>query len=652
MRTKRFRRLAPLLLAVPAFFLLGRAPAAETASEAWRSVPPDGGAISGLGASAGSPAAVWATTPYSGVFRSLDNGTTWSRTRTPTLPARLVGVDPQNGDRVFVTFFDPQTGTLQLGLFFTTNGGATWSRASRRGFGNDYNYIYQVAFDPHDPDVVYAGAWRGLYRSVDGGRSWSLLWQGERYWAVPVVTVAPDDPRLLLVSTSDRVYRSTDGGATFTEVWHSDMSRGIVFDPHDPNRVYGTTGALFRSTDRGLTWERIGRNFELSAESVAVGEDGKLYAGTRFGVIHSFDGGTTFTPATTPDVGHRHPDDNIVAIAPLANGDVLAAGDRGIWRRLDGEHGWRAASEGIRGLDISGLAITAGGRLLASVPDNGVFHSDDGGVRFRSSTRGLRNPDGRTPGLLFIPSPSSPQVVYGDYDGWISRSDDAGVSWRLLNQEDYQRAPLLAVHPTNPDVLYAGGDDFDPHEPPGKCHALRSGDGGATWSCLEGPDLSTLTSLVIDPQRPSRLFGLDDYDLFRISDDEGTTWREAGRGLPKVEFISYALVMDARGRLFVGTEDGRVFRSLDGGESFAKVSRNLPREPIETLIADPLRPDTLYAFVYGQGVFRSQDGGRRWERLDAGLPAAWFTGAVTLDAERRLLFAGIKGRGLFVLDVR
>jgi photosystem II stability/assembly factor-like uncharacterized protein len=111
--------------------------------------------------------------------------------------------------------------------------------------------------------------------------------------------------------------------------------------------------------------------------------------------------------------------------------------------------------------------------------------------------------------------------------------------------------------------------------------------------------------------------------------------------------------MDARGRLFVGTDDGRVFRSLDAGESFAKVSRNLPREPIERLIADPLRPDTLYAFVYAQGVFRSRDGGRRWERLDAGLPPAGrLLGAVTLDAERRLLFIGVQGRGLYVLDVR
>jgi len=608
-------------------------------------VPLDGGAISGLGVSAGEPAAVWATTKLSGVFRSLDGAQTWSRSRTAPSPRGLLaGADPRDGDRVFVMFLDPRTDDFtQLGLFFTTDGGATWSR-SRQGLGAN-PFVYEVAFDPQEDGVVYAATSNGLHRSADGGRSWARLWEDQGVFAV---TVAPDDPRLLLVSILDRVYRSADGGATFTEVSRSGMYSGIVFDPHDPNRVYGTDGQLFRSTDRGLTWEWIGRKLHLAFESVAVGEDGTLYAGTRFGVIRSFDGGTTFTPAATPGAGQRHPDDNIVDVAALANGDVLAAGDRGVWRLFDREHGWKAASEGIRGLDIISLAMTAGGRLLASVPNNGVFHSGDGGASFRSSTRGLRDPYG-TPGLRFIPSPSSPQVVYGNYYDSIFRSDDAGVSWRPLYL-DYP-VPLLAVHPTHPDILYAGGDNFNPHEEPGKCHALRSGDGGATWDCLEGPDLFTLTALVIDPRQPSRLFGLDDYVRFRISDDEGATWREAGRGLPEGDNYSSVLAIDARGRLFTGTEDGRVFRSLDAGESFAKVSRNLPRGTIQGLIVDPLRPDTLYALFYRQGVFRSRDGGRRWERLDAGLPVARFTGAATLDAERRLLFAGVEGRGLFVLNV-
>ncbi len=648
---KVIRRLALLLLALPVLLLHGQVPVVAAASETlWKPVPVYGGAISSLGASLGEPAAVWAATRDAGLFRSLDGARTWTRTRTaPSRRPLIVGVDPRNGDRAFVMFYEPAYGDW-LGLFFTTDGGATWSR-SRRGLGRG-GYVYRVAFDPHETEVVYAGTPTGLYRTTDGGRSWTRLALAGTVYSV---AVAPDDPRLVLAGTETGIARSTDGGATFTKVSNVNLFQSLVFDASDPSRVYGIGYSLFRSTDRGLTWEWIARQPQLNFQAIAVGGDGTLYVGAREGVFRSTDGGATFTPAMMPEPPTRRPDDNILALASLGEDGVLAAGKRGVWRLPDGESRWQAASCGIRALDVAGLAVTARGRLLASVSQNGVFRSDDGGVSFRSSAQGLRKSLGVPPLSSFVPAPSAPEILYAGAEGPF-RSDNGGVTWHALAEQiDWAaRVKPLAVHPTNPDLVFAGGPEKSQYDDHYRCHALRSRDGGSTWECL--PEFWYLLSLIFDPRQPSRAFAID-FNLaigfrFLISNDGGETWREAGRGLQSTVSDSLPLVLDARGRLFVGLEDGRVMRSVDGGESFSQISRDLPRSFIESLIVDPLRPDTLYALLFPQSVFRSQDGGRHWKRLDAGLPVAFLKGAMALDAQRGLLFAGTEGRGLFVLDVR
>lgn len=594
----------------------------------------------------GESLVVWAATESLGVFRSTDSGRTWIRTRTPSPRASVAGVDPRDGDRAFLMLLPPESGPpAPSGLFFTTDGGATWTR-STEGLPA-HTYVYQVVFDPRDEDVLFAATSVGLYRSEDGGQYWRL--SGPITSNVFAVAMAPDAPRILLISTLDRVYRSTDGGATFTQVFGSGLHSGLVFDPSDPDRVYGTFGTLYRSNDRGLTWERAGRPFGVNHYTLTVDQDGTLYTGSDVGVTRSANGGATFTPRAS--YSRRFPDDAIGSVIALSNGDVLASGHRGIWRLPDGEQSWRASSHGIRALVISGVAVIGDGRVLASAPWSGVFYSDSG-TGFRVSNRGLRDTFGGIFGLEeILPAPSDPKVVYGSVSGMYFRSDNGGVTWRALADANAgQLVRIVGVDPTDPDVVYAGGPEYHPRDDYYKCHALRSRDGGATWTCLQGDDIYQIGAVVIDPARPRRLYAVDGY-RFVISDDQGNNWRASGHGLPTDGGLSPVLARDNAGRLYVASSQGRVYRSVDGGASFAPLGQVLPGSEIAQLVPDPRHPDTLYAFVALEGVFRSRDGGLTWQRLGTGLPAGLFFSAAALDAERGILWAGTRGRGLFRIDV-
>lgn len=646
--TQSFTRWSASLFLAALVVLFGQAPIAAASDTTWSSVPIDGGGITSLGAGGrGDSLVAWATTASSGVYRSTDAGRTWSLTRrAPSPRALMAGVDPRDGDRAFLMFLTPEgSDVTPSGLFFTTNGGATWKR-SMNGLST-HTFVYQVVFDPRDEDALLAAASEGLYRSVDGGRSWSLTGPFTR--SVFAIAMAPDDPRLLLVSVLDGVYRSTDGGATFTEVFGSGLPTGLAFDPSDPNRVYGSFGTLYGSTDRGLTWERIGRPFGVNHYFLTVNRDGTLYTGSEVGVVHSTNGGATFLPRA--NLNRRFPDDSITSLIALPNGDVLASGLRGVWRLDDSATSWRASSRGIQALTIADLTVTGEGRVLVSVPSNGIFFSDDGDS-FRASNRGLRKPWGETPGLEFVLSPSDPKIVYGSTGAGFFRSDDGGISWSELNTPSVgQLVRIVAVDPNDPDVVYAGGPEYHPRDDYYKCHSERSRDGGATWTCLQGDDIYALDAVVFDPQRPRRLIALDGNRLV-ISDDQGDSWRVAGRGLPADQGLNPVLVRDDSGRLFTVSYEGRVYRSVDGGASFAPLGRVLKGEIFVTdLILDPRHPDTLYAAIHGQGIFRSQDGGQTWQRLGTGLPAALFTGRAALDAERGVLYASTRNRGLYRIDV-
>ena len=649
--------IVPLLAALVASF------SAPASAARWEPLPLWGGEVQ-LAAALGDARVVYAATPGAGFYRSADGGATWQLvSRGPNrLRLQILGVDPHDPRRVYVMARDLHN---ERGLFRTEDGGKHWLKS---GAGLPAT-VFGVAFDPAAPGRIYAATPTGLYRSSNRGAAWARIAfaAGE---LVIQAAVAPGDPRIVLASVETEddssTLRSTDGGATFVEVLDSAL-QAYAFDPGHPGRLYGIGGSfgVQRSDDLGATWTNL-PDQSASFQALAVTPAGTLLASGLFvqGVARSVDGGLTWRPL--PGTSQAAPVDVVSSLVAQRDGSVLAGGLRGVWKSPPDGRGWRASSTGLLGQGILSLEVAAdAGSTVWTSAGGGVFLSGDAGESFRSRPIGL-GPIGFLE-ILAI-HPRQPQVAYAfgccvEESYGLLKTEDGGRTWNLLPYPGVLRdVRVVAVDPENPDFVYAGGN-LEPHSSP--CTAVRSTDGGATWSCMTPPTQSDFTSdftdLVIDPRDPRILYALFS-GVFHRSADRGQTWTVVS---PRSQAIGH-LTLDPtrRDRFYALSRIGLgVLRSDDGGRSWISVASGLPEHSFaHDLLLDPERPDRVWIAVeiFETGpagkstsrIFRSDDAGRHWTDESAGLPPG--TVVLHLAADPRasdVLFAGTAGQGLYRLVV-
>jgi photosystem II stability/assembly factor-like uncharacterized protein len=232
-----------------------------------------------------------------GVFKSTDGGTTWQAANSglfgkdTTLEQRnhrlaegyvyALAVDPRDPETVYA-------GTLEEGLFKTTNGGASWRSVGLRG-------VSTLVLDPRDPETIYAGAEGGgppqIFKSTDGGSSWSAVGlQGKN---VKWLSLNPEDTDIVYAGTFEHgVFRSRDGGSSW-RAWR-DVG-GLTFDPQNAETVYANSeGRILKSTDGARTWR--GLDVGRAADFLALdpGNSATLYAEADRGLIKSTDAGRSW----------------------------------------------------------------------------------------------------------------------------------------------------------------------------------------------------------------------------------------------------------------------------------------------------------------------------------------------------------------------
>jgi photosystem II stability/assembly factor-like uncharacterized protein len=316
--------------------------------------------------------------------------------------------------------------------------------------------VGSLAIDPAHRGVIYAGTGSGVYRTNDGGSSWSLSSRGI---GRPVVLDLAIDPRSWAVYAvaSTGVYKSTDAGAT----WKRRLARGdlvrIAIDPSNSGTLYvGAMNAVLKSTDGGVSWRRA-LSFRSGRWALAVVIDPErtatVYAGTGAGVFKSTDGGVHWGAASRglPAPSGRDRFEGYVralAIDPANPSTVYLGTERGFFRSLDSGESW--ASDGGRSAPKVVAALAADPRrprVLYAGTFDGIVKSTDGGRTWRDSTLGLRRPYVlEHPSIEAIAVEPASHRVYAAGTWGVFRSGDGGGRWQLASPFTPPVARRLAEH--------------------------------------------------------------------------------------------------------------------------------------------------------------------------------------------------------------
>jgi photosystem II stability/assembly factor-like uncharacterized protein len=543
------------------------------------------------------PKIVYAGTAAGGIFRSTDGGAHWNSINRG-LPSfggqysvvRALQVDPQAPHRIFAAtalelylsrdrgatwekwpapvsslVVAPSDGRVMYGLrgsdaLRSTDGGRTWERMEI--YASD---ISALAVHPTSPETVWAAVDNRysrptLWRSDDGGRHWDVIWINRR---IRRLFVDVRDPESLWAGVEGGILRIFDRGAhrQFFPVSVGEEVMSLAFDPTDRRVLYagtgwnvwttsgypGRQGGVWRSTDRGRTWQQEVRGMiATEVQAVVAPAPDRIVAALlgRGPVLGDGRG----SPWAAGDHGIERDIHDL--LADSADPDILWAATRdGVFRSEDGGQTWTAASEGLTPHPIlswrycTSLALdptVPGGLWVASW--SGLFHSADGA---RTWTRVTSLPE--APFEAVAVDPNHPRKAWAASQGGggtfptVFRSEDGGATWQETRFATYF-LDALAVSPAG--TLFVST----------LSRLLRSTDGGITW---QETSPSGILSVLPDPAHPGTVWAGGVLGLYRSRDD-GETWEAVTAGPGKSVILD--LAPDSSGGLLVATRGRGLFR--------------------------------------------------------------------------------------------
>jgi photosystem II stability/assembly factor-like uncharacterized protein len=514
----------------------------------WRPTTAGGGIayVAAIAVSRTVPPIVYAATT-AGVLKSVDTGQTWKTTLA--FSASAVAIDPELPANVYAAFSSM--------IYRTADGGENWTLASN---GFSAPIAAGAGGRLYASRASFSGD--GIWTSPDRGATWT---QTVFAFGVTSIAVNPLNPLMLYASVSDPfffsqgVWRSVDGGLSWS---YGGLRERVVlslaFGEKDDATIFAGTNdreGVFRLRTGESNWLPLTPRFaRLSVASVAVALDSTVHAGTELGVFRKRPGldWERATPLGGP-VG-------AVAIDPKSPARIYATADAvpgprftinsGLFQSVDGGISWSLVVSPARSVAVDPsfpTTVYAGGApapLLFS--GGGVFKTIDGGTKWFASNDGLC-PAATTPFCAVISSlavdPQNAQTVYAGSFRTIYKSNDAGAHWSSVKDGLGDYVVSLAFDPLSSPTVYAGG--------PG-AGLLKTTDGGANWTVVAGLSGRQVFSVVVEALSRT-VFAATDSGVFR-SDDDGETWNEFNDGL--TGFPLSAVAIGPNHTLYAATQDG------------------------------------------------------------------------------------------------
>ncbi|MBN2198628.1 MAG: hypothetical protein JW747_02135 [Candidatus Aminicenantes bacterium] len=607
-----------------------------------------------------------------GVFKSTDGGATWaSLGLQDTRHVSRIVVDPRRPNVVFVGALGHVFGpNKERGVFRSEDGGRTWEKTL---YTDERHGVADLEIDPANPNILYASLWRferkpwtflsgsengGVYKSVDGGRTWKKLVRGLPRLAGRIgVKVAPSNPAVVYVMTESPegiLYRSDDRGETFRLVSKERrlVSRGFYYtdlrvDPVEENRVYAVSSQLFVSIDGGSGFRRISQatHVDFHALWIDPADPSRLWQGQDGGIAVSRDRGETWHYVNNLCASQFYQvfADNREPFYYVGGG----LQDNGAWygpsrnREAFGilNDDWRMISfgDGFHGVvhpenpDLF-LTESQGGSIMRTDMKTGEQQAVSPQVR-----RGEGGPVSELPyrfnwNAPLVASPFDDRTIYLGANV-VFKSTDFGLMWK----------------PISPDLTT---NDREKQKMPGAPAWPESTT--AEFYC-------TIISLRESPfQRGLLWAGTDDGQL-HVTTDGGREWQNVAKNVPGIPALSPVSAVEpswteagtaycAFDRHMLDDLRPYVFKTRDMGKTWTNITGNLPeRAHVWALKEDLENPSILYAGTE-LGLFVSFTGGSDWMRLHGrNLPVAPVHD-ILIHLRDNDLILGTHGRGIWILD--
>ncbi len=648
-----------------------------------------------------------------GVWKTTDYGRTWFPIfdDQPTGSTGDVAVAPSNPNVIYVgTGEGIQRPDLSVGdgVYKSTDGGKTWINTGLK----DAQQIGGLAIDPNNENRVFVAALghpygpneeRGVYRTVDGGKTWErVLYKDENTGAIQV-TIDPNNSNII-----------------FADLWAGRQG------PWENGAWNGKESGLFKSTDGGNTWKKITRGLPTTEQElgrigfcIAPSDSKRMYAtvdaGKEGGIYRSDDAGESWAKMSSDPRYWGRGNDFAEVKADPKNKDIVYSANVVTWKSIDGGKTWNAFRGAPGGDDYHRIWINPNNSdIILIASDQGAIITVNGGQTFSSWYN--------QPTAQFYHVSADNSFPYNVYSGQqesgsvgiASRGNDGGITYREWHPVGAEEYGYVVADPLDNNIIYGGKisrydkrtgqtQNISPEAVrSGKYRFIRTApvlfspidkktlyyagnvlfktmNGGNSWQIIS-PDLTreyyevpasvgiyTIDDMKTMPRRgviytvaPSYKdintiwCGTDD-GLIHVTRDGGKSWKNVTP--PEVTSWSKVSLMDAShtdvntayaavNRIRCDDMRPHIYRTKDGGRTWKEIVNGLPNDPINVVKEDPLRKGLLFAGSE-RAVYVSFDDGENWQSLRLNMPATSIRDLVIKDDD---LVIGTHGRSFWILD--
>ncbi len=687
----------------------------------WRSIGPyRGGRTVGAAGVPQQPNVFYIGVNNGGVWKTTDYGRTWFPIfdDQPTGSIGTIAIAPSNPDIIYVGSGEglhrPDLSTGN-GIYKSINAGKTWTHLGLQ----DGQQIPKIAVDPKNPDRIFVAVLghpygpnieRGIFRSLDGGKSFEKVLYLDENTGGDDVTIDPANPNIVFATLWESregpwengtwegknggIYKSTDGGSTWKKLskdFPDDMVQAhIAIAPSTPNIVYAAIGTsepndygtgkgmgIYRSNDGGENWQAISDDGRPEArigggdvpEIMVDAKNPEVVYSTSIVVWRSADGGKTWKGIRGAPGGDDYQN---IWINPIDTKILLVTGDQGATISVNGGDTWSSwynqptaqiyhvTADNAFPYNVYGGQQESGSVGIAS-------KGNDGEITFRDW-----HPVGAEEYGYVAPDPLNPNIIYG---GKITKYNKLtgqvqNITPSIMRNGNYRfvRTEPVIFSPVNPKTLYYAGNVL-----------FKTTDGGSNWQVIS-PDLSreswdvpasvgiyhtdelkkmprrgVIYTVAPSSKNINTIWCGTDDGFIQLTKDGGKTWQN--KTPPDITSWSKISLIDAShfdintayaavNRMRCDDRHPYIFKTVDGGTHWTKIITGLPDDPINAVREDPKRKGLLFA-ASETSVYVSFDDGTHWQPMRLNMPATSIRDVIIKDND---LVVATHGRGFWILD--